>query len=229
MERKKELIIKLEQVDVLIDFLRKKRATKTFSPDDVEKVLKDIEERVLSLCREAEELERSTITSLAQRRAIVLLITSIIEICVAFAIAPFAETIAKYAALYAFSPLVSAVSGNYGLQTAAIVIRGLAVGSLKDKTRAVLREVITGLLCGVIVGLFAATIAYITTKRPEAFIVLPLSLLAGMCTAGFMGALFPQIAKLLGFDPAIVAGPAETAFQDLASYVTFLFLLSLFY
>jgi len=32
----------------------------------------------------------------------------------------------------------------------------------------------------------------------------------------------------LGYDPALVAGPAETALQDLSSYFTFLAALSLF-
>ncbi len=222
---RKEITIKLRQLNTLVRLLRER--PEGLTKEEVEDTLRRIEEEILHISKEAEEIEKASVTTLARRRAVVLAITVLIELGVAFAIAPFEKTIAKFAALYVFSPLVSAVSGNHGLQTAAIVIRALAVGTVENRIKVVLREMAVGLLCGLTIGLFAGLVAYFTTGLWIAIPVLTLALLAGMFTSGFMGAVIPQVMQWLGFDPAIVAGPAETALQDLASYFTFLLVLTL--
>lgn len=228
MLSKRDLISKLEQIEALIKLLKEKQQGElNLSSEDLRNLLNELERRVKILSAEAEEVERASIWLMARRRTFVLAITTLIELGVAAAILPFEKTIAKYAAIYAFAPLVSAVSGNYGLQTAAIIIRAMAVGTLTDKIKAVLREFLTALICGLLVGLFAGLVAWYSTGYWVALLVVSLALLAGMITAGLMGAIFPQVAKFLGFDPAVVAGPAETAFQDFASYVTFLLALTL--
>jgi magnesium transporter len=40
--------------------------------------------------------------------------------------------------------------------------------------------------------------------------------------SGFVGTSVPMISKRLGFDPAITAGPFETAFQDVVGITIFL-------
>lgn len=227
-ERRRELYIKLEQLNALVDFI-KQRASDAhhLSHDEYEQILREVEERVLSLSEEALEIERAKVSELARRRSLVLIITSLIELGVALAITPFEKTIAQFAAIYVFAPLVSAVSGNYGLQTAAVIIRAMAVGTLKDKTKAVLRELTVGVLCGLLIGFVVGSIAALITRQIVALPVIMCAMCAAMFTAGFMGATFPQIARALGFDPAIVAGPAETAVQDLVGYTTFLALLTI--
>lgn len=46
-------------------------------------------------------------------------------------------------------------------------------------------------------------------------------------TAGFMGAATPLVFYNMGYDPASVAGPLETAFQDVVGYGVFLYLAKL--
>jgi len=228
LKDKREIIIRIEQINALCDLLAQKRQQKrNITPDELERILKEIEDRIKTLSIEAENIEKAKISELARRRTLVLAITTIIELTVAWIISHFEKTIATYAAIYAFAPLVSAVAGNYGLQTATIIIRALAVGTMKDRIKAVLREVTVGAWCGISIGILAGTIAWLRTGRWEALPVITLALWAGMMTSGFMGSVFPQISKYFGFDPAILAGPAETAFQDLASYTTFLAILTL--
>lgn len=215
----------MRQVGALVERLK---VGETLTREEVQDILHRIESDILHICQEAEEVERASIAVLARRRMGILVITALIELGVALAISPFEKTISKFAAVYVFSPLVSAVAGNHGLQTAAIIIRAMAVGTLQDKVRAVLREVGVGLLCGLGVGLFAGLIAFALTGMWVAVPAITLSLLAGMMTSGLMGAVIPQVMHWLGYDPALVAGPAETALQDLSSYFTFLAALSLF-
>lgn len=227
-QHRRELYIRLEQLNALVELLRQRaEAHQHITREEFQRILQEIEERVLTLSEDAEAVERAKVTELARRRSLVLLITAFIELGVAFAIAPFEKTIAKFAAVYAFAPLVSAVSGNHGLQTAAIVIRAMAVGTLKDKVKAVAREMLVGALCSIPIGLSVGVIAAVVTQQWVAIPTISIAMFAAMLTSGFMGAMFPQVAKALGLDPAIVAGPAETAAQDLVGYTTFLTILTI--
>ena len=60
--------------------------------------------------------------------------------------------------LASFMPVISAVSGNVGLQAAAIVVRGLDTGhvSLENWAQAVRRELATALTIAVVAGLSLA-------------------------------------------------------------------------
>jgi len=228
MKRWRDIYIRLRQLRAAVDELeRAQREGKPFTTGDLKRVLERVEDEIFALSADAVEFERSSPVALARRRGITLAITALIEILVALAITPFEKTIAQYAAIYVFSPLVSAVSGNHGLQTAAAVIRAIAVGEKKPFWEVVLRELIVGVLCGLGVGLFSGFVAFLVTGKLLAIPVVCISMMAGMMTSGFMGSVFPKILHKLGFDPAIATGPAETSAQDLISYFTFLLVLKL--
>ncbi len=225
-EERRHLIMQIEKIRALSEII-KKEGVGGASAEEIHSALQEITERLLHISEEAVEIERQSPLVLARRRAPVLIATTLIELLVAFIIMPFEKTIAKYATIYAFAPLVSAICGNHGLQTAAITIRGLSVGTVKSGLKVVVREMLTGLIAGIIVGLVAGIIAFLSTGYWEAIMVLVAALSAGMFTSGIMGAVIPMVAHKLGFDPAIIAGPGETALQDCASYFTFLLILTL--
>jgi magnesium transporter len=121
-------------------------------------------------------------------------------------------------------PIISALSGNTGLQAAAIVVRGLATGhvSLNRWTTPIKRQVqtstILGLACGLILGLIGGvwhgTLTFGFVVGTSMFISINIS--------GFIGSATPLLSKRLGFDPAVTAGPFETAFQDVIGITVFL-------
>ena len=63
---------------------------------------------------------------------------------------PFDATLTKYILLASFMPIISAISGNTGLQSAAIIIRGLSTGhvQLSHWRHAVIRQAKTTMLLG---------------------------------------------------------------------------------
>lgn len=213
------------QVSAIADAIKK--AEGDLSAEDIKRILDEVRERYLNLSEDAVEVEHSTAIALARRRVLVLAVTMFVELATAFIIMPFEKTIAKYATVYAFAPLVSAICGNFGLQSAAIVIRGIAVGTISDEVKVILRELTAGVLCGIPIGILAGIVAWASTGFWEAIPVLVASLVAGMATSGLLGAVIPLVTKSLAFDPAIVAGPGETALQDCVSYFTFLAVLTL--
>ena len=126
-------------------------------------------------------------------------------------------------------PVISAISGNVGLQAAAIVVRGLDTGhiSLDNMGKAVRKELLTSLLMALVCGIILGLVGVIWSRHLPFGLVIGGAMTASMLTAGMMGTIIPMFSKKLGFDPAASAGPFETAFQDVIGYAVFLWLASL--
>eukprot|EP00443_Scrippsiella_acuminata_P003747 CAMPEP_0115191636 /NCGR_PEP_ID=MMETSP0270-20121206/12632_1 /TAXON_ID=71861 /ORGANISM="Scrippsiella trochoidea, Strain CCMP3099" /LENGTH=294 /DNA_ID=CAMNT_0002604863 /DNA_START=3 /DNA_END=887 /DNA_ORIENTATION=+ len=156
-----------------------------------------------------------------------ILITFSIEMVVAFVISRYEETLVKYPLLISFQPVVSAVSGNVGLQSSSIVIRNLALGlNSERKMRQAMRpEIKAGFLMasimGVVVGLtafiwYSPWLAAAHTWRGSASFAFTvcLGVFFSMVAAAISGSAAPLLTKRCGFDPSAMGGPMETAFQD---------------
>jgi magnesium transporter len=52
------------------------------------------------------------------------------------------------------------------------------------------------------------------------------AMIGSTVTAGFMGTAFPLLTKRIGFEPATMAGPFETAVQEIVGFALFLWLAS---
>ncbi|HWD39957.1 MAG TPA: magnesium transporter, partial [Fimbriimonas sp.] len=119
---------------------------------------------------------------------------------------------------------ISAISGNTGLQSAAIIIRGLSTGhvDLQHWKHAVGRQlgttVILGSVCALTLGLIGAV-----WNRHWAFgVVVAIGMFMSVNIAGAVGTVIPLLSKRAGYDPALTAGPFETAFQDVVGISIFL-------
>jgi magnesium transporter len=131
--------------------------------------------------------------------------------------------------LASFMPVISAISGNVGLQAAAIVVRGLDTGFVRMENwwTSLRRELTAAAMMAVGCGLVLGGIGAVWSGKLEFGIVVGGALMCSMLTAGCMGTIVPMISKTLGFDPAATAGPFETAFQDVVGFAVFLWLASL--
>ena len=77
---------------------------------------------------DAAAMERRTPAQVARLRLPWLLGTMGIELCAGLVISHFEDVLKEVILLASFMPVISAVSGNVGLQAAAIVVRGLDTG-----------------------------------------------------------------------------------------------------
>jgi magnesium transporter len=173
---------------------------------------------------DAEELERKNPAQIARARLPWLLGTMLIELLAGTVIHRFDETLSHMILLASFMPIISAISGNVGLQSATIVVRGLGTGIYSPHRWAapLWRELKVDVLMGLALGLVLAVIGGIWSGKLGFGLVVGISLMASMLTAGFMGTVIPLFSKRLGFDPAVTAGPFETAFQDVIGFGVFL-------
>jgi magnesium transporter len=178
---------------------------------------------------DAEEMERRTPAQIARLRLPWLMGTMAIELGAGLVIARFDNVLTQLILLASFMPVISAISGNVGLQAAAIVVRGLDTGhvSLQRWGQQVGKELQTALLMAITCGVVLGAVGAIWSGRVGFGIVIGVALTCSMLTAGFMGTVIPMLSKRAGFDPATTAGPFETAFQDVVGFAVFLWLASL--
>ncbi|WP_300603906.1 magnesium transporter [Niabella sp.] len=178
---------------------------------------------------DAETMEQLTPVQAAKLRVPWLLGTMVIELVAGMIISHYDAVLQKIILLTSFMPVISAISGNVGLQAAAITVRALDMESTNKKNiwASLKKESLTTLLMAIACGVVLGTIGAIWAKHIPFGIVIGIALTCSMLTAGLMGTLIPSVSKKMGFDPATTAGPFETAFQDIIGFAVFLGLATL--
>ena len=186
------------------------------------------EDYLRSLGSDAEELERKTPAQIARLRMPWIMATMFIELLAGVVIHAFDATLTRFILLASFMPIISAISGNTGLQSAAIIIRGLSSGQvqLAGWRHALVRQAATTLILGGACALVLGLIAWVWARQPVFGLVVFLGMFLAVNIAGVVGTAVPLLSKRAGFDPALTAGPFETAFQDVLGISIFLSLAS---
>ncbi|MBQ0125896.1 MAG: magnesium transporter [Clostridiales bacterium] len=133
--------------------------------------------------------------------------------------------------LTAFIPMIMDTGGNAGGQSSVTIIRGLSIGDieLSDIWRIIWKEVRVAFLCGLTIAPVAfAKVLFIDGMYWETGIngflvaaVVSLTLLAAIVLAKFIGCTLPLLAKLVGFDPAVMASPFITTIVDALSLLLY--------
>jgi magnesium transporter len=117
----------------------------------------------------------------------------------------------------AFIPLLIGTGGNAGSQTVGTIIRGLALGQIQpgDTLRVVAREMLTGLILGLLLGTIGFAFTWLMLRESATFsLVIALAIL-GICVwANGIGALVPLLARKIGVDPALVSAPLISTLVD---------------
>ena len=175
---------------------------------------------------DAEELERRSPTQIALLRLPWVLTTLVIEFFAGIVIHHFDQTLSQVILLASFMPIISAISGNTGLQSAAIIVRAMSTGHVTlDRWwaplwRQIQTTLIIGAACGIAIGLVGAIWQGVWVFGA----VVGGSMFVSVNISGVVGTTVPMLSKRLGFDPALTAGPFETAFQDVVGISIFLWL-----
>lgn len=132
--------------------------------------------------------------------------------------------LAIIALLFPFIPVIGGLSGNTGVQSATIVVRGLATGQIdvRQYLHLVWREVRIGLLLGAVFGIIVALIAFgLLGRSPVAWIV-GTAVFAAVTWASLLGVLIPIVIARIGKDPAVASGPVLTSLNDAMSAIIYL-------
>ena len=118
--------------------------------------------------------------------------------------------------LYFFTPLIAAMGGNVGVQSAAIIVQGLASNNLGMDSLAqrLIKELGVALLNGIICsGLIMIITSMIGYPNSISFTV-SISLMAVIIFAALFGTFIPLVLDKYKIDPALATGPFITTVND---------------
>ncbi|GAE27280.1 magnesium transporter [Halalkalibacter wakoensis JCM 9140] len=127
------------------------------------------------------------------------------------------ETLEQIVLLAAFIPLLMDSAGNTGTQSLAVVVRGLALGTIEKKglLRTLRREFSTGLMIGLLCALVLVLIIPLIYGNVILAIIVGVSVFCSLSIATVIGAIVPLIINKLKLDPAIASGPFITTINDI--------------
>jgi len=139
----------------------------------------------------------------------------------------FESTIAKFAVLAFFMPIIAGQGGNAGMQTVTIVTRGIALGEVPkgEGWRILGKEFLLGLLNGLAMGLVVGVVGFVWKRTISLGLVVFLAMTFNMITAGIVGTVIPLTLRALRQDPALASSIFLTTFTDTLGFA-FLFVLA---
>ena len=131
-------------------------------------------------------------------------------------IAQFQGGITKVPALAFFIPLITAMGGNVGVQSSAIVVQSLAKGSgqFGSILQKLGKEAIVALVNGIILSAISYGIAFYFENGTLGLVV-SISLFTVIVFAALFGTLSPLVLTHYKIDPALATGPFVTTLNDI--------------
>lgn len=185
--------------------------------DDVVDVIMEEAERDYQMASGiSEDVESSDgIWTLTRARIPWLLIGMAGGIAAAYVIGVF--DIEKNPEMALFIPLITAMAGNAGVQSAAIVVQGLANNSLRMEaiTRKLLKELAVGLVNGLICSLVLLLSSIVLDFSINLSITVSVALLSVITFAAVFGTFVPLVLNRYKVDPALATGPFVTTANDI--------------
>jgi magnesium transporter len=132
----------------------------------------------------------------------------------------FEEQLDKKVLLAFFLPAVVYMADAVGTQTETLLIRGM---SAEINVRTVVRrELITGVLIGILIGAAFYPFAVIGWGDADVALAVGLALIASCSIATSVATVLPRLLARFGSDPAFGSGPLATIVQDLLSIAVYL-------
>jgi len=159
-----------------------------------------------------------------KKRASWLFINLLTAILASVVIGIFDETLKEFIALAILMPIVASMGGNAGTQTLAVMVRQLALGDIDEENGkdAIKKEVLIALLNGFLFATILAGIASFWFDNILLGLVIALSMIITLFSAGFFGSIIPLALKKMDIDPAIGSTVLLTTVTDITGFFSFL-------
>lgn len=168
--------------------------------------------------------EDDDIIKAGKARAIWLAVNLLTAITASLVIGAFEETLQSLVALAILMPIVASMGGNAGTQSLTVVVRQLALGDIAkhDAFRTIKKEVFISLANGLLFAILMGIIASVWFDKGMLGIVIGLSMIINLLSAGFFGSVVPLLLKKMNVDPAIGSTVILTTITDIVGFFSFL-------
>ncbi|MGF2410763.1 magnesium transporter [Ferruginibacter sp.] len=172
-----------------------------------------------------------SILKLYRKRIIWLLILFVGETFTIAAMSGFQKTLEHLLVLSTFIPLIISSGGNSGSQAATLIIQALALGeiTIADWWRIAKREVVSGLLMGVTLGIIGLLIIFgghhFFNLFGEHYVrigfAIGIAIIGVVLWGTMMGSMLPLLLKKLGADPATSSTPFIATLVDVTGLLIY--------
>ncbi|MDG2046014.1 MAG: magnesium transporter [Halioglobus sp.] len=201
--------------------------------DDVVDVIReDTDRSMMSMAGLDEDADTfAPLMHAAPRRAIWLGINLVTAFIAASVINLFQGTIKEFVFLAVLMPIVASMGGIAGTQTLTLMVRGIALGQVVKNNQAWLinREVMIGLMNGILWALVVAVAASIWFEQWKIGLIISAAMIINLVTAALAGAALPLLMAKAKIDPALAGSVVLTTITDVVGFVSFLGLATLLY
>jgi magnesium transporter len=171
------------------------------------------------------------IFGLFKRRIGWLVVLFLGEMLTATAMAHFEADIAKAVVLAMFVPLIISSGGNSGSQASTLIIQAMALGEITigDWWRVMRRELISGLLLGVVLGCIGFLRIFTWTLFSNMYgphwvligVTVGVALVGVVLWGSLAGSMLPLLLKKLGADPATSSAPFVATLVDVTGLIIY--------
>ena len=188
------------------------------------------EEDIMRLAGVGEGGLNDSVIATSKQRVPWLAVNLLTAILASLVIAQFEAAIAQLVALAVLMPIVASMGGNAATQSLTVAVRALATKDLTGSNvwRVLMREVLVGLINGVIFAVTMGIVGVIWFGGPELGYVIAAAMVINLVVAGFAGAGIPVVMDRLGVDPALGSGTFVTTVTDVVGFFAFLGLAAMF-
>ncbi len=193
--------------------------------DDAMAVLdEEHEEDILRLAGVGEGSLSDSVADTAKQRLPWLAVNLLTAIAASLVIAQFEEGLAQVVALAVLMPIVASMGGNAGTQSLTVAVRALATKDLTGANvwRVIRREVLVGLINGLVFALVMGVVGYIWFGSPLLGYVIATAMVINLLVAGLAGVVIPVVLDRFGVDPALASGTFVTTVTDVVGFFAFL-------
>ncbi|MCX8127898.1 MAG: magnesium transporter [Synergistetes bacterium] len=162
-------------------------------------------------------IKEAPIKKILRSRLTWLIILLVMDFVTGSIISSFEETIAKYIVLVTFLPVLVDTAGNAGSQAATLVIRALALETvrLKDWLYLFGRELVIASILGILMGLGISVMGIIRSGSLKVCLVVVTSMIINVIAGSLVGVLLPFIFVKFKKDPASASTPLITTLADI--------------
>jgi len=222
---------KYDLVSVPVVDLNNKLVGRITIDDVVDVILEEAEKDMQLASGISEKIESSSsVWRISRARLPWLIIGMLGGILGAQVISGFEGGISAVPALAFFIPLITAMGGNVGVQSSAIVVQSLAKGD--DQFGSIVKKISKEALVALVNGTFLSAVvygfAYIFDSSVLGLVV-GLSLFTVIMFAAVFGTLIPLLLDRYKIDPALATGPFITTLNDVLGLFIYLTIGVLFY
>lgn len=172
-----------------------------------------------------------TFWTMVQKRAPWLAVLLLGETLTASAMSSYEHEIARAQVLSLFVPLIISSGGNSGSQATSLIIRSFACDELelRDWWKVFVREIRTGLMLGLILGVIGAARIMLWPGREQLYtahyalvaITVALSLVGVVLFGSLTGSMLPFLLRRLRLDPATASAPFVATLVDVTGLVIY--------